>query len=49
MGTLTVRESLHFSANLRLPSEMTSGDRELRVNKLLSDLDLVQVADSKVS
>jgi ATP-binding cassette subfamily G (WHITE) protein 2 len=48
MGTLTVRESLQFSASLRLPSDMAKGDIELRVNELLHDLDLEHVADSRV-
>jgi ATP-binding cassette subfamily G (WHITE) protein 2 len=48
MGTLTVRENLHFSASLRLPSHKSSVDRENRVTELLEDLDLEVAADTKV-
>ena len=47
MGTLTVRESLHFSASLRLPSSQSRTDRERLVTKMLHDLGLDKVADSK--
>uniref|UniRef100_A0AAQ6IDH7 ABC transporter domain-containing protein n=1 Tax=Anabas testudineus TaxID=64144 RepID=A0AAQ6IDH7_ANATE len=48
MGTLTVRENLHFSAALRLPSSVPQSDKEARVNHLIKELGLTKVADSKV-
>lgn len=49
MGTLSVRENLHFSASLRLSSSTSGLDRKNRVEDLLRDLDLQEVADSKES
>ena len=48
MGTLTVRENLHFSASLRLPSKLRKWERNDRVEKTISDLGLFHVAESKV-
>lgn len=48
MGTLTVRENLHFSAALRLPKSTTGHQRSAQVETILLDLGLTQVADSKV-
>ncbi|KAM4811020.1 broad substrate specificity ATP-binding cassette transporter ABCG2-like [Urocitellus parryii] len=48
MGTLTVRENLLFSAALRLPTAMTNHEKNKRINKVIEDLDLDKVADSKV-
>ena len=48
MGTLTVRENLHFSAALRLPGRLSKREREERVDATLSDLGLFHVAESKV-
>ncbi|XP_057358408.1 broad substrate specificity ATP-binding cassette transporter ABCG2 [Manis pentadactyla] len=48
MGTLTVRENLQFSAALRLPSTMTNHEKSERVNKVIQELGLSKVADSKV-
>lgn len=48
MGTLTVRENLHFSAALRLPGKLSKHEREERVDATLSDLGLFHVAESKV-
>lgn len=48
MGTLTVRENLHFSASLRLPGRLSKQQREERVEATLSDLGLYHVAESKV-
>ena len=48
MGTLTVRENLHFSASLRLPGRLSKQEREERVEATLSDLGLYHVAESKV-
>ncbi|KAM4807519.1 broad substrate specificity ATP-binding cassette transporter ABCG2-like [Urocitellus parryii] len=48
MGTLTVRENLLFSAALRLPTAMTNHEKNKRINKVIEDLDLDKVANSKV-
>uniref|UniRef100_A0A8C0K5B5 ATP binding cassette subfamily G member 2 (JR blood group) n=1 Tax=Canis lupus dingo TaxID=286419 RepID=A0A8C0K5B5_CANLU len=48
MGTLTVRENLQFSAALRLPTTMTSHEKNERINKVIQQLGLDKVADSKV-
>ncbi|XP_057188591.1 broad substrate specificity ATP-binding cassette transporter ABCG2d isoform X2 [Triplophysa rosa] len=48
MGTLTVRENLSFSAALRLSSGISSREKDIRVNHLISELGLNKVADSKV-
>lgn len=49
MGTLTVKENLCFSAALRLPRSMSKTEKEARVEMVLADLGLTEVADSKVS
>lgn len=49
MGTLTVRENLQFSANLRLnPKHYSSADKKSRVNATIQDLGLTDCADTKV-
>ncbi|XP_037538184.1 broad substrate specificity ATP-binding cassette transporter ABCG2 [Nematolebias whitei] len=48
MGTLTVRENLTFSAALRLPSTITQQEKDQKVTKLIQELGLGRVADSKV-
>ena len=48
MGTLTVRENLHFSAALRLPGKPSKQERKERVEATLSDLGLYNVAESMV-
>lgn len=48
MGTLTVRENFTFSAALRLPTSISPQDKEQKVNKLIEQLGLTRVADSKV-
>ncbi|XP_077659259.1 broad substrate specificity ATP-binding cassette transporter ABCG2-like [Urocitellus parryii] len=48
INTLTVRENLQFSAALRLPTTMTNHEKNERINKVIEDLDLSEVADSKV-
>ncbi|XP_037385751.2 broad substrate specificity ATP-binding cassette transporter ABCG2 isoform X2 [Talpa occidentalis] len=48
MGTLTVRENLHFSAALRLPTTMKNYEKNERINKVIQELGLDKVADSKV-
>jgi len=48
MGTLTVRENLMFSANLRLPQSMKDEEKLDRVDEAIDDLGLDKCADSKV-
>ncbi|XP_022593790.1 ATP-binding cassette sub-family G member 2-like [Seriola dumerili] len=49
MGTLTVRENLLFSANLRLnPEHHSSTDKHDRVNVIIQDLGLTDCADTKI-
>ncbi|XP_008991251.1 broad substrate specificity ATP-binding cassette transporter ABCG2 isoform X2 [Callithrix jacchus] len=48
MGTLTVRENLQFSAALRLPTTMTNHEKNERINRVIQELGLDKVADSKV-
>ncbi|KAG7497738.1 hypothetical protein JOB18_043164 [Solea senegalensis] len=48
MGTLTVRENFSFSAALRLPSSISPQERGQKVNKLIEELGLTRVADSRV-
>ena len=49
MGTLTVRENLTFSANLRLPNSLSQQEKHNRVEETLQELDLTSCADTKVS
>jgi len=49
MGTLTVRENLMFSANLRLPNSLSQKDKRQRVEETLYELGLTSCADTKVS
>jgi len=48
MGTLSVKENLHFSAALRLPSKTTWQQRKERVDKVISELGLQNCANTKV-
>uniref|UniRef100_A0A673VQ03 ATP-binding cassette, sub-family G (WHITE), member 2a n=1 Tax=Salmo trutta TaxID=8032 RepID=A0A673VQ03_SALTR len=48
MGTLTVRENFRFSAALRLPSSVSQKEKEDKVNRLIKELGLTKVADSRV-
>ncbi|KAM4750417.1 broad substrate specificity ATP-binding cassette transporter ABCG2b [Anableps anableps] len=49
MGTLSVRENLLFSANLRLnPKHYSSADKQKRVNSILQDLGLEDCANTKI-
>lgn len=49
MGTLSVRENLLFSANLRLdPKEHSSEEKNNRVTSIIQDLGLEDCADTKV-
>lgn len=45
MATATPREALRFSANLRLPSSLTSEEIEKKVEMFLSALGLTDCAD----
>ena len=47
-GTLTVRENLLFSANVRLPRSITSIERINHVNQVIADLDLQSCADTLI-
>ncbi|XP_036968904.1 broad substrate specificity ATP-binding cassette transporter ABCG2-like [Acanthopagrus latus] len=48
MGTLTVRENFTFSAALRLPASVSQKEKDQKVEKLIQELGLGRVADSKV-
>uniref|UniRef100_A0A8C1XF50 ATP-binding cassette, sub-family G (WHITE), member 2a n=1 Tax=Cyprinus carpio TaxID=7962 RepID=A0A8C1XF50_CYPCA len=48
MGTLTVRENLRFSAALRLPTSIRQREKDEKVEKLIQELGLSKVADSRV-
>ncbi|KAG8014633.1 ATP-binding cassette sub-family G member 2 [Nibea albiflora] len=49
MGTLSVRENLLFSANLRLnPKRHSSSDKKSRVDAIIQDLGLTDCADTKI-
>ena len=47
-GTLTVRENLTFSANVRLPNDVSENERRARVTKIIIDLGLESCADTIV-
>ena len=47
-GTLTVRENLMFSANVRLSGDITDEERQERVSKVIKDLGLESCAETKV-
>lgn len=50
MGTLTVRENLLFSGNLRLPRKQNStADKKKKVESIIQELGLEDCADTKVS
>jgi len=48
MGTLTVRENIMFSANLRLPETMSAEEKCDRVDEAIEELGLDKCADTKV-
>lgn len=48
MGTLTVRENFMFSANLRLPSNISHSVKKAKVEEVVQELGLSACADSKV-
>jgi ATP-binding cassette subfamily G (WHITE) protein 2 len=47
-GTLTVRENLMFSANVRLPNDVSDNERKERVTKIIHDLGLESCADTRI-
>jgi len=49
MGTLTIRENLMFSANLRLPSSFSRKDKRRKVKETIQELGLTACADTKVN
>jgi ATP-binding cassette subfamily G (WHITE) protein 2 len=48
MGTLTVRENLMFSANLRLPETVPLEEKKQRVEDTIRDLGIEKCANTKV-
>ncbi|XP_059384535.1 broad substrate specificity ATP-binding cassette transporter ABCG2-like [Carassius carassius] len=48
MGTLTVRENLRFSAALRLPKSIRQREKDEKIERLIQELGLTKVADSRV-
>ncbi|KAM3623826.1 uncharacterized protein V6R79_015978 [Siganus canaliculatus] len=49
MGTLTVKENLQFSANLRLSPKLHSKDsKDRKVDEIIEDLGLTDCADTKI-
>lgn len=49
MGTLSVRENLEFSANIRLPADdFSREEKRLKVEEVINDLGLSACADTKV-
>ena len=49
MGTLTVRENFLFSASLRLPSSLSSKERNEKVDTVIEELGLSHCTDTKVN
>ncbi len=49
MGTLTVREDLRFSAALRLPKSIRQREKDEKIERLIQELGLSKVADSRVT
>ena len=48
MGTLTVRENLEFSANLRLSKDVSREERKRRVEDVIKELGLNLCSETKV-
>jgi ATP-binding cassette subfamily G (WHITE) protein 2 len=48
VGTLTVRENLMFSANLRLPEKISAETKKQLVTNMIHELGLTSCADTKV-
>jgi len=49
MGTLTVRENLMFSANLRLPKSFSRAEKSDKVDDTIEELGLSACANTRVS
>ena len=49
MKTLTVRENLAFSANVRLSDKISADVKKERVESVIQELGLVRCADTKAS
>ncbi len=47
-GTLTVRENLIFSANVRLSSNISLNERKERVERVIQELGLLSCADTRI-
>jgi ATP-binding cassette subfamily G (WHITE) protein 2 len=47
-GTLTVRENIMFSANIRLPSNVSCDERKQLVEKVIQELGLQSCAGTRV-
>ena len=47
-GTLTVQENIALSAALRLPRDISRGERKEKVDEIMEELNLMHVAKSKV-
>ncbi|EHK23803.1 uncharacterized protein TRIVIDRAFT_45576 [Trichoderma virens Gv29-8] len=48
LPTLTVRETLRYSADLRLPSSTSAGDRERIVEEVIRELGLKECANTRI-
>lgn len=48
IGTLTVRETVNYSANLRLPDGMSQAERKAIVDRTMSDMGLQDCADTPI-
>ncbi len=48
-GTLTVRDDLRFSAALRLPKSIRQREKDEKIERLIQELELSKVADSRVT
>eukprot|EP01104_Vermistella_antarctica_P008035 TRINITY_DN1999_c0_g1_i2.p1 TRINITY_DN1999_c0_g1~~TRINITY_DN1999_c0_g1_i2.p1 ORF type:complete len:700 (+),score=143.67 TRINITY_DN1999_c0_g1_i2:456-2555(+) len=47
-SVLTVKETLMFSAQFRLPGKMTRSEKEQRVNEVIEELGLLKVKNAKI-
>ena len=48
MGTLTVKENLYFSANLRMSKRVSQEEKDALIMDTLSELGLTHCANTKV-
>jgi ABC-type multidrug transport system ATPase subunit len=48
LGTLTVRETIHYSAHLRLPDGMASHEKERIIESTILEMGLQDCADTPV-